>query len=371
MKQQVKDDIIIADLKDEIGVIQMKKRLIIPESSVYDNLKRSAKEYGSLCAVDYFGREISYRELIREVNRCACALIAIGVNRGDVVSVCLPNVPQAVYLLYAINKLGAVADMIDPYSSEKDIRERLLKSGSRYLFALESISEKLENVISSADIKLAVTAAVSDEMPIVMKTGHLIKNFGKKKQKSSFMDWNGFISKASPTDRYISAHSTGETTAAYVSEEDNSQSICVSNKNFNDFAMYCLEECGNIDKADRVLAVLPVSHGFGIGTCIHSVFSVGGTAVILPNFNNNDIDKAIIRYCPNVIAGDSRMYKALADNSGLDGKDISFIKTAIMTGSGFEDTLKKDIRELLRANGSVCSICRIVSLTEYIGKNQE
>lgn len=349
----------------------MKKQLIIPERSVYDNLKRSAKEYGSLCAVDYFGREISYRELVREVNRCACALVAIGVNRGDVVSVCLPNVPQAVYLLYAVNKLGAAADMIDPYCDEMDIKDGLVKSGSRYIFALESISSKLENIVDTLDIKLVITASVSDEMPLVMKTGHIIKNFGKKKRKSPFLDWNGFISKASPTDRYIVVHSSGETAAAFISERDDSQSISVSNKNFNDFALYCLEECGNIDKADRVLAVVPISQGFGIGTCIHSVFSVGGTAVILPNFNNNDIDKAIIRYCPNVIAGDSRMYKALADSSGLDGKDISFIKTAIMTGIGFEDALKKDVRELLRANGSVCSICRIVSLTEYIGKNQE
>lgn len=346
----------------------MKKQLIIPERSVYDNLKRSAKEYGSLCAVDYFGREISYRELVREVNRCACALVAIGVNRGDVVSVCLPNVPQAVYLLYAVNKLGAAADMIDPYCNEMDIKDRLVKSGSRYIFALESISSKLENIVDTLDIKLVVTASVSDEMPLVMKTGHIIKNFGKKKRKSPFLDWNGFISKASPTDRYIVVHSSGETAAAFISERDDSQSISVSNKNFNDFALYCLEECGNIDKADRVLAVVPISQGFGIGTCMHSVFSVGGTAVILPNFNNNDIDKAIIRYCPNVIAGDSRMYKVMAESSGFDGKDLSFIKTAILAGGKFDETLKKEIRELLCSCGSICRICEIESLTDHIAE---
>lgn len=112
----------------------MKKQLIIPDRSVYDNLKRCAKEYSCLCALEYFGRGISYRELIREINRCACALISCGVNRGDVVSVCMPNIPQAVYLFYAINKLGAAADIIDPFDDKKEIMERIEQSGSKYIF---------------------------------------------------------------------------------------------------------------------------------------------------------------------------------------------------------------------------------------------
>ena len=346
----------------------MKKQLILSGRSMYDNLKKSAKEYGSLCALEYFGREISYRELVREINRCACALIACGINRGDVVSVCLPNVPQAVYLLYAVNKLGAEADIIDPFIDEKALFERIEKSGSKYIFALDSICEKLGSVSYELNVKLIVTAAVSDEMPLIMKTGHFFKNIGKLKKKSHFMDWNSFISKASPTDRYISVHSAGDNIAAYISEtDDNSNRVGIKNQEFNDYALYCLDMCGNIGKADRVLAVLPISHGFGIGTCIHSVFSVGGTAVILPNFNNNDIDRAIMRYCPNVIAGDSGMYSALIDSSGFNDKDISFIKTAILAGKGFEDDIKKKLRELLSSHGSICKICELSRLTDFIG----
>jgi long-chain acyl-CoA synthetase len=343
----------------------MKKQLIIPDRSVYDNLKIYVKEYGSLCALDYFGREISYRELIREINRCACALVACGINRGDVVSVCLPNIPQAVYLLYAINKLGAVSDIIDPCISENDIIARVERSGSRYLFALDTVSKKIEKLNSKLDVSLIVTASVSDEMPLIMKTGHILKNFGIKKRKSLYMDWNRFISKATPSDRYISAHTAGDTTAAFIEEYCEIQHYGVSNKTFNDFAVYCLDMCGNIEKADRVLAVIPISQAFGICTCIHSVFSVGGTAVILPNFNNKDIDKAILRYLPNVIAGDSGMYRAMCESRGFDGKDLSFIKTAIMTGK-FDADQKKRVREQLSSNGSICKISELMSLTEFV-----
>ena len=343
----------------------MKKQLIIPDRSVYDNLKRCAKEYSCLCALEYFGRGISYRELIREINRCACALISCGVNRGDVVSVCMPNIPQAVYLFYAINKLGAAADIIDPFDDKKEIMERIEQSGSKYIFALDNISYKMTAINDTCDIRLIVTASVSDEMPIVMKTGHFIKNFGKKKTKSPFTDWNSFISKASPSDRYIAVHETGNTKAAYISD-DEAKGIGVTNKDFNDFTIYCLNMCGNIEKADRVLAVIPISQGFGIGTCIHSVFSVGGTAVILPNFNNNDIDKAINRYCPNIIAGNNQMYRAMAESRGFENKDLSFVKTAILAGGGFEDDIKKLIREQLSSHGSICKICELNKITDFI-----
>ena len=343
--------------------------MIISERSVYDNLKKCAKEFGSLCAIDYFGREISYWELVREVNRCACALVACGINRGDVVTVCLPNIPQAVYLFYAANKLGAIADIIDPYIEENEISIRLEQSGSKYIFALDRISDKIEDVADKIDLKLIVTASASDEMPVVMKAGDFIKNFGRK--KNLFTDWYGFISKASPSDRYISVHGAGDATAAYLREtDDTSQRIEISNKCFNDFALYCLDECGNIDKADRVLAVIPISRGFGIGTCVHSVFSTGGTAVILPDFNNNDIDKAIVRYCPNVIAGDSDMYKALAESSGFKGKDVSFIRTVVFTGSRIEPDLKRQIREKLSSHGSVCRICELKSINDFTNEKR-
>ena len=92
----------------------MKRHLEYPDRSVYDHFRKCALEYGSLSAIDYYGRSISYREVLREVNRCACALIAAGVEKGDSISICLPNIPQAVYLFYAVK-----VDKLQHYHRQK------------------------------------------------------------------------------------------------------------------------------------------------------------------------------------------------------------------------------------------------------------
>lgn len=352
----------------------MKKKLIVNELSVYDNIKRSAREYGSLCALDYFGRDISYRELIREINRCACALIACGVSRGDIITVCLPNVPQAVYLFYAASKLGACADMADPYMDCGNISERIEKSGSKYVFAIDSAAPELEERLAGSDIKLAVAVSVEYEMPFAVRTGRFFKEFGKKRLKSSFIGWKSFISGATPSDRFINVHGAGADMAAFLSEiaeYEQTEPLPLTNSDFNEYALYCLGICTDIGKADRVLAVVPISQGFGIGTCMHSVFALGGTAVILPNFNNDDIDRAILRYCPNVLAGDRKMFESLAESSGLDGQDIGFIKSAVLGGTPPDEAVRQKVNGMLKEHGCECEICDLMNIRDFVRKKAD
>ena len=65
-------------------------------------------------ALNYFGKKISYKEMFMHIDRCAKALKVHGVKQGEIISMSLPNTPEAVYLFYAISKVGAIANMIDP-----------------------------------------------------------------------------------------------------------------------------------------------------------------------------------------------------------------------------------------------------------------
>ena len=72
-------------------------------------------------ALSFMGRSISYRELGQEIDRTARAFYALGVRPGNRVLVCLPNVPQAIYCLYGLNRIGAVATMVHPLSAVAEI----------------------------------------------------------------------------------------------------------------------------------------------------------------------------------------------------------------------------------------------------------
>ena len=91
------------------------------EGSMYDKVAEIAKHYPNYIAYDFMGGKVRYKDFIRKVNECARALAAIGVREGECVTICMPNAPQSVIMFYAVNKIGAIANMVHPLSSESEI----------------------------------------------------------------------------------------------------------------------------------------------------------------------------------------------------------------------------------------------------------
>ena len=95
--------------------LQMK----IPDISMYELLLECSKRYEKETAIDYFGKTISYRHLIELIDKCARAFEVENITPGDVVTICMPNTPEALICVYALNKIGAIANMIHPLSGEE------------------------------------------------------------------------------------------------------------------------------------------------------------------------------------------------------------------------------------------------------------
>ena len=101
----------------------------IPDCSIYEYLNRRSSGYGEYTALEYFGKRIKYRELFLQIEKSAKALLAFGVAAGSVVSVCLPNTPEVVYLIYAINRIGAVANMLDIRCGVQTLQKSIKDAG--------------------------------------------------------------------------------------------------------------------------------------------------------------------------------------------------------------------------------------------------
>ena len=89
------------------------------QGSMYDKVAEIAVNYPRYIAYDFMGGKVRYKDFIRKVDECARALVAIGVKEGESVTICMPNAPQAVIMFYAVNKVGAIANMVHPLSSER------------------------------------------------------------------------------------------------------------------------------------------------------------------------------------------------------------------------------------------------------------
>ena len=117
------------------------------DKTIYNYMKDEVGEDKDFVALNYFGNRLSYNELFSNIDLCAKALREFGVKQGDIVTICSPNMPEAIYAFYAANKIGAVADMVHPLSSPDQLLHYLNESKSRILILVDFDYEKFREII--------------------------------------------------------------------------------------------------------------------------------------------------------------------------------------------------------------------------------
>lgn len=134
------------------------------EGSLYDAVYESALKYPYNTAIEYENNQITYKQLIKKINKVAKALKTLGINKGDKVTICMPNTPEEVTMFYAINEIGAVANMIHPLSSEKDIEYYLNKSNSKVMLCIDIAYKKVNNIIDNTSLEKVIVTSATKSM---------------------------------------------------------------------------------------------------------------------------------------------------------------------------------------------------------------
>jgi long-chain acyl-CoA synthetase len=172
--------------------VDVKPSLDYPDGSIYDSFVECADKYPSLYAYRYFGTKVKFKNFKNQVDRCARALKNIGVKANDNVTICMPNTPEAVIMFYALNAVGAIANMIHPLSSEKEIEFYLNKGKSKYMLCLDLVYPKVMKIIQNTSVKEVIVASVDNSMPIILKCGYNLTKNKIKLQKDKTIKWSNF-----------------------------------------------------------------------------------------------------------------------------------------------------------------------------------
>lgn len=134
----------------------------IPNITMYEQILLSENKFSHLKAIEYLGSKITYRKLVRNIERVAISFKKLGVEKGDIVSICLPNFPEALYCVYALNKLGAIANMTHPLSSENELKEAVNSTNSKILVMCNQFYNKLEPIINETKLEHVIFVKASD-----------------------------------------------------------------------------------------------------------------------------------------------------------------------------------------------------------------
>lgn len=349
----------------------------IPNVKIYDYMYLNNRWNKKGEAINYFDRSISYGQLFKKIEDCAKAFKANGVKENDIVTICMPNTPEVLVAFYALNRIGAIANMIHPLSKKNAIKEYVNDTNSKMLLMFDDSYDEVNQIIKDTTVKKAVVISAKDSMPMPLSQMYGIKqkkecSFYKRKLKDDdvYVKWDDFIKDSK---KYIDNQSldteyrpntpavilhTGGTTGK-------SKGAVLSNDNFNGM-VHQYGVAADFNKGDKMVAVMPAFHGFGLCNSMHMPMCLGASTILIPQFDNKRFPHLIKKHKPEHIMGVPTLWEAVINNKQFDGMDLSFFKYIVSGGDTMKDDFEERVNEFLKSHNSSSKITKGYGLTEAV-----
>lgn len=342
------------------------------QGSMYDKLAEIATNYPDYIAYDFMGGKVKYRDFINKVDECARALAAIGVKEGESVTICMPNAPQAVIMFYAVNKIGAIANMVHPLSGEKEIEFCLKQASSVVCLTLDQFYGKFENIRGNVPLRSLILTSIKDVLSPVKRKGYYLaegRKIKKVPENAEIVWWEKFLRDGNNYHGPFHAVRNAQDPAAILYSGGTTgtmKGILLSNLNFNALGQQIIATNPMFKPGDKMLAVMPIFHGFGLGVCIHSMLSSGGRCLLIPRFNPESYAKLLKKHKPNFIAGVPTLYEALLRLKTLNRVDLSCLKGVFSGGDSLSIELKKRFDDFLEQHNASIHVREGYGTTECV-----
>jgi len=312
-----------------------------------------AEKYPNYVAFDFMGKSTTYKELVKQIEICAKALRTIGIRENDKVTIAMPNCPQSIFLFYAINQIGAIANMIHPLSAENEIEFYLNESDSVTAITLDQFYYKFENIRKNTKVVNIVIASIQDALALPIKAGYKLtagRKIDKIPPEAPVIRWNEFmrLSKCCFYDYKVERKAEDPAVILYSGgTTGTTKGIVLTNRNFNALGQQVVAANPMFRPGDKMLAAMPIFHGFGLGVCIHTMLTQGGRCILVPRFTPKTYAKDLIKHRCNFIAGVPTLYEALLRLPNMEGADLSCLKGVFSGGDSLSVELKKKFDKFL------------------------
>lgn len=343
-----------------------------PDCSMVDMIMQSAEKWPDNVAYSYYGHKVTYKNFIRKIEKTARALKNYGVKEGDRVTICMPNTPEGITMVYAVNMVGAVCNMVHPLSSEKELEYYIKVADSKYVLVIDAVFDKIYRLRDTAQLERIIVVRPSAGLGFLKKklynTLH-IKKVRLPSNDSRVVLWEDFIANSyfyqgnyheerGGDDLAVIMYSGGTTGAP--------KAVMLSNFNINAESICDSTMIRQIVPGATVLSILPIFHCFGLGICIHTPLCRGMGCILVPAFSHKQFADIIKKNEPNFIVGVPTLFEALI-NTKLKSNDLSSVTAVICGGDALNQTLRDKVNEFLKNHGSNAKIRVGYGLTEGSG----
>lgn len=342
------------------------------QCSIYETFKESALKNKNKICTTYYGKTLTYIELLNKVDECATSLKNIGVEKGDYVTLCFPNSQESIICIYAINKIGAISNLIHPLCSEEEIKKQIKLVNSKYLVIADYILNKIKITKEELNLKKIIFLPILENQKKVsfLKYGLSFKTKNFKILDQNIISYASFISK-SKTDINASKEKVKKDDIATIlyssSMSYNPKGVTLTNENIN--KVYEVEKILTPDLDKRnIITTMPIYTSYGFVYLFHTTLSSGGKLNIVQCLNLKNLDKNIKKYKPNTLLVTPTILSSLVKSKILKKENMSYINKVICTGEYLSKENKIKYEEFLRKHHVNANIEINYGLTETASK---
>ena len=342
------------------------------KGTMWELIETVAKKYPKYIAYDFMGSKTTYQDFVKAVELCARSLKSIGVREGDRITICMPNCPQGIIMFYATNLVGAIANMIHPLSSQNEIEFYLKESGSLYAITLDQFYNKFEAIRPNVNIANIIIASIKDALSPTLRAGYMLtegRKISKIPKDAPIIRWKDFMNSGKRYHwKYRAAKKADDPAVILYSggTTGTTKGIVLTNLNFNALSKQIIATNPMFRPGDKMLAAMPIFHGFGLGVSIHSMLANGGRCILVPRFTPQSYAKLIKKYQCNFVAGVPTLFEAILRQACLDGENLSYLKGVFSGGDSLSTELKKKFDSFLYDHKATIQIREGYGMTECV-----
>ena len=344
----------------------------IPDITIYDQVKASKEKYPHNVAVSYMGRKFDYTSFLKKIDDCAKGFNVLGITKGDIVTIMLPNVPEALISLYALNKLGAIANMTHPLSAEEEVKETLLSTQSRFLIIYDAQYDKIKNYMKTTCVQKVIFVSPGDSLGLVKRCLYnfsQLKKFEHHPKDELYINWRKYMkfAKFSPN---FEPHKYGRNTPAVILHSGGTsgtpKNVVIQNRAFIFAAKGEEVDLIRLTPGDSALAIMPNFHGFGLSVLMHTPLALGCSTILVPKFDAKKFDTLFKKTRPTCVLGVPTLFEALASSTNEKHLDLSFLKYVISGGDLLPIQLENKINKYFEDHNSDAKITQGYGLSEAL-----
>lgn len=340
----------------------------IPKVKAYDLIHNKYANNKELISLNYFGKKITYYEMFNNIEMVAKSLKKIGVQKGDIVLMALPTIPEMVYVFYALNRIGAIVDTVDPRIKSDRYKQIISETNAKYLFAIDMCYPTISSLLKEVDLSKVILTSATTSLPLPIKMLSLLKNKNRYKiTDNKIIEWSDFIKlgqnylgevdcKYSADMPVVIVH-TGGTTGE-------PKGVILTNENFNTMAITQEISGFNSQEKDKFLTFLPPFIAYCLVNAIHDPLYLGFENILIPKFDASDFPNLMYKYKPNHVLAGPILWDYFIKNKKIQKEDLSYLKSPISGGDVLNIELEREINNFFKQHNCNIPIASGYGLTE-------